>query len=209
MDEIIQLFKDSISDNVLIKSEKKGIQKLINQKGFSKREFDLIRSEVYKIAREHENRIPTQNLIDWLETATKLTLQEPSNEHELNRVFFSPGHECRSAIIQQIKNAQKTVEICVFTISDNEISDQIIKAHKKGISVKIITDDDKTMDLGSDIKAFLKAGIPIKIDGARSLMHNKFCIVDQETILTGSYNWTNSAADRNFENIGTRPNLCV
>ena len=201
MTEVVQLIKDSILDNVLIKSEKKEIQQLIINKGFSKRELDVLRSEIFKVARTYENQIPTQNLIDWLEKANKLTLINDRIENSMSRVYFSPGDECKNAILYQMKQATKSIEICVFTISDNDISQQIIVSSKKGIQVKIITDDDKINDIGSDIKEMSDTGIPIRVDGTRSLMHNKFCIVDQQTIITGSYNWTNSAADRNYENI--------
>jgi len=201
MKEVVQLIKDSITDNVLVKSERKEIQHLITEKRFSKRELDVLRSEIFKIAREFENQMPIQNLIDWIEKANKLTLIEAVTEESHSHAFFSPGNECKNAIIHHIKQAQETVEICVFTISDNDIARQVLATHKKGVHVKIITDDDKINDLGSDIREMYDAGIPVRVDGTRSLMHNKFCIIDKEVIITGSYNWTNSAADRNFENI--------
>ena len=201
MKEVVQLIKDSITDNVLVKSERKEIQHLIIEKGFNKRELDVLRSEIFKIAREYENQMPIQNLIDWIEKANKLTLIETETDSTYTHAFFSPGNNCKNAIIHHIKQAQETVEICVFTISDNEITEQIIATHKKGVSVKIITDDDKINDRGSDIRELYDAGIPVRIDGTKSLMHNKFCLVDKQIIITGSYNWTNSAANRNFENI--------
>ena len=201
MKEVVQLIKDSITDNVLVKSEKKEIQDLITEKGFSKRELDVLRSEIFKIAREYEKLMPFQNLIDWIEKANKLTLIDPITDKAHSHVFFSPGTECKNAIIHNIKQAQETVEICVFTISDNDIARQILASHKKGIHIKVITDDNKINDVGSDILEMYDAGIPVRVDGTRSLMHNKFCIIDKQIIITGSYNWTNSAADRNFENI--------
>jgi phosphatidylserine/phosphatidylglycerophosphate/cardiolipin synthase-like enzyme len=201
MNEIIQLIQDSISDNVLVTSEKKQIQYLIREKGFDKRELDILRSEIFKIARAHQNQIPVSNLIDWIEKTTKLTLAEKQNPKEYSHAFFSPGSACKNAIIHHLKHAKNTVEICVFTISDNNITHQILATHKRGIHVKIITDDDKINDLGSDIRELHNSGIPVKVDGTRSLMHNKFCIIDKQLIITGSYNWTNSAANRNFENI--------
>lgn len=201
MEEIVQLIKNSITDNVLVKSEKKEIQNLIFEKGLSKRELDVLRSEIFKIAREYDNQIPSQNLIDWIEKANKLTLIESEINQTYSKAYFSPGDECKNAITYHIKQAKETVDICVFTISDNDIAKQIISSHKKGVHIKIITDDDKINDIGSDIKELRDAGIPVKIDGTRSLMHHKFCIVDKQIIITGSYNWTNSAAQRNYENI--------
>jgi len=209
MEEVVALMKESILDNVLVKSERKELQQLITEKRFGKRELDVLRSEVFKIAREYENQMPFQNLIDWIEKANKLTLTIPEETHTMSSVYFSPGNECKNAIIHHIKQAKETVEICVFTISDNDISRQILASHKKGIRIKVITDDEKINDIGSDIREMYDAGIPVRIDGTRSLMHNKFCVVDGEIIITGSYNWTNSAADRNFENILVNNNFKV
>ena len=56
-------------------------------------------------------------------------------------------------------------------------------------------------DKGSDIRWLADEGVRIRIDQSSSHMHHKFCIVDKEILLTGSYNWTKSAADRNQENL--------
>lgn len=94
-----------------------------------------------------------------------------------------------------------TIKICVFTISDNKISEEIIRAHKRNISVKVLTDNNKSFDKGSDIKTIHNAGVPVKIDRTQSHMHHKFYIIDKESMLTGSYNWARSAAEQNQENI--------
>lgn len=57
------------------------------------------------------------------------------------------------------------------------------------------------MDTGSDIKSLSNEGIPVKVDNTPNHMHHKFMIVDREIILTGSYNWTRSAAMYNQENV--------
>ncbi|MCB0845448.1 MAG: DUF1669 domain-containing protein, partial [Bacteroidetes bacterium] len=64
-----------------------------------------------------------------------------------------------------------------------------------------LTDNDKYWDKGSDIEKFTKAGIEVKVDRTESHMHHKFAIYDRKYVLTGSYNWTRSAATSNQENI--------
>ena len=117
-----------------------------------------------------------------------------------NKASFSPGEDCLNDIIEMIQSAKEFLDVCVFTISDNRISDELIKAYNKGVSVRIISDNDKMNDLGSDIRSLVSNGIPVKIDNSPNFMHHKFMIVDELTILTGSYNWTRSAAQYNQEN---------
>ncbi|PCI97675.1 MAG: hypothetical protein COB15_07410 [Flavobacteriales bacterium] len=201
MDKIIQLLEASIIDNILTSSEKKVLKKLIIEKQFNKRERDFLRSKIFDIAKTNQELLSKENLIDWIETANKLTLS--SNKYETSETYahFSPGNSCRNTIIQKIKSAKDSVKICVFTISDDQISQEIITCHKRGVSVKLITDNDKCFDLGSDINRIEKKGIPVKIDSSPNHMHHKFCIIDKTTLITGSYNWTRSAAERNQENI--------
>jgi|SRR5579871_1344443 len=117
------------------------------------------------------------------------------------KAYFSPGHDCRNAIIKEIQEATLQLKICVFTISDDLITQAILDAHRKKVSVTIITDNDKTHDLGSDIHELFKRGIPVKMDMTSNHMHHKFMLTDNDALITGSYNWTNSAAKYNQENI--------
>ncbi len=115
--------------------------------------------------------------------------------------FFSPGTACRDAIIHQLNTADANLKICVFTISDDLITDAIIKAKKRGINILILTDNDKLYDLGSDINRLAGEGIDIKVDNTSNHMHHKFMLVDDRILVNGSYNWTRSAAKYNQENI--------
>lgn len=119
----------------------------------------------------------------------------------MKQVFFSPGNECRDAIIHQLQQSVSSLRICVFTISDDRITEEILYRHSMGISIQIITDNDKCYDLGSDIEKLCKAGIEVKVDKTPYHMHHKFAVIDNKTVLTGSYNWTRSAALYNHENI--------
>jgi phosphatidylserine/phosphatidylglycerophosphate/cardiolipin synthase-like enzyme len=118
-----------------------------------------------------------------------------------SHAFFSPGDDCLNAIIACMDAAEESVKICVFTISDNRISDAIVRAHRRGVAIKIMTDNDKLHDAGSDIQELAARGLEVRVDKTRNHMHHKFAIFDEVQVLTGSYNWTRSAALYNHENI--------
>ena len=117
------------------------------------------------------------------------------------QLAFSPGPECRKMILSEIFNSEETIDICVFTISDNQIKDAIISAHHRGIQVRIISDNFKMYDEGSDISELSSEGIEVKVDASEFHMHHKFMVVDAKRLLTGSYNWTRTAELQNSENI--------
>ncbi|MGB0583387.1 MAG: phospholipase D-like domain-containing protein, partial [Limisphaerales bacterium] len=117
------------------------------------------------------------------------------------KLFFSPGNKCLKAITGLLGLAKQRVDICVFTITDNRITDAILRAHQRGVKVRIISDNDKAHDAGSDISRLESEGLPLRTDKTPDHMHHKFALVDGNTAITGSYNWTRSAANDNFENV--------
>ncbi len=116
-------------------------------------------------------------------------------------VHFSPGDECFQAIRRQLEMCQRSADICVFTITDDRISGAIADAHRRGVRVRIITDNDKTHDEGSDIRRLAGGGIEVREDQSEFHMHHKFAVFDGKVMLTGSYNWTRGAARNNEENL--------
>jgi len=73
-------------------------------------------------------------------------------------------------------------------------------AHERGVKLRILSDNDKANDFGSDIDRLARAGVAVRIDRTPVHMHHKFGIFDGRLLLTGSYNWTRSAHDENAEN---------
>ena len=119
----------------------------------------------------------------------------------MEKIYFSPGTDCLNAIIDTLLEARNNVKICVFTISDNRIVDAIKELQYRGINIKIISDNDKRFDRGSDIEYIARRGIDVHIDLTEAHMHHKFAVIDDKITITGSYNWTRSAERYNHENI--------
>ena len=69
------------------------------------------------------------------------------------------------------------------------------------MAVRLLTDDDKSFDRGSDIERLEAAGVPVRTDRSEHHMHHKFALFDRALVITGSYNWTRSAARHNRENL--------
>ena len=154
-------------------------------------------------------------LVEWLEDVMKVLapLTPLAGAAGLSagtdEAFFAPGERCLQQIVHRFGQCRRTADVCVFTITDDRISRAILDAHRRKVSVRIITDSDKQHDAGSDVQKFREAGIPVKVDdihtapesGLNGHMHHKFAIFDGLRLLNGSYNWTRGAADTNFENV--------
>lgn len=200
MKETLEHLKTSLEDAIMTRGEKKALKSIIQDKHFTKNDLNWLRSEIFKLAKGNVSEFRNEQIVEWLEEANKLIL--PKTETGIyTKSFFSPGTSCLDTINMNIGGATQKIDICVFTISDDRIRDKIVYAINKGVTVRIITDDDKTMDKGSDIEYLLNRGAKVKMDDSPHHMHHKFALFDDEILLTGSYNWTRSASQFNQENI--------
>jgi cardiolipin hydrolase len=91
--------------------------------------------------------------------------------------------------------------VCVFTITDDRIRAAMLDARRRGVAIRVISDNDKAMDEGSDIEPLRRAGIEVRVDQTEAHMHHKFARTTTRGCSTGSYNWTRSAANYNQENL--------
>ena len=114
---------------------------------------------------------------------------------------FSPGESCRRKIRDLCRQARKSVDICVYTISDDQLSEEILACHQRGVTVRVISDNEKQHDAGSDIQWLRDKGVPLRIDSGPYHMHHKFALFDGRFLLNGSFNWTRSATTSNEENL--------
>ena len=199
--EIETWLVESLEDSHLSRGERQELaEKIAALESPADRQTVLRRA--FELARERLDNPRTAPILGWLEEVTRLlcaTRDEP--EKTSAEAYFSPGEECLDAIRRLLHQARRTADICVFTITDDRISDAIFDAHRRGVSIRIITDNEKADDLGSDIARFEAARIPLRVDRSPFHMHHKFAILDRKSLLTGSYNWTRGAARDNEENL--------
>ncbi|MEO7992171.1 MAG: phospholipase D-like domain-containing protein [Chryseolinea sp.] len=205
MDQIIEQLKQSLSDDFLSKPERKTLESTLRSQVLDKDQLSSLRSKIFELANEKVDEKNYRFVVNWIKdvsnTIGNYNPDKSAKKDTSSYAFFSPGEACRSAIVQQLNEARKQLKICVFTISDDAITEAILRAHKRGVGMMVLTDNDKALDLGSDIQQISKAGIAVKMDRTTDHMHHKFMVVDGTTVLTGSYNWTRSAARYNHENI--------
>ena len=201
-----QLLSSSLHDGKLSRSEKSVLRSLLALDAEKSHERDWIRNRAFRTALESLVDPSAKQAMDWLEDVIGLLIsaERPGADRspaDLAEVHFSPGDNCRCRIQELLREATSNVEICVFTITDDRIADSIIDAHSRGVRVRVISDNDKASDLGSDLSRLKRMGVLVACDRTPDHMHHKFAMFDSRVVVSGSYNWTRSAADRNEENI--------
>ncbi len=114
-------------------------------------------------------------------------------------VFEAEGN-LRARILSLLDEADATIYVMAFVFTDDEIADTLIDRHRAGIEVVAVVEARNTESPGSDYNQLRRAGIEILEDGNPYIMHHKVIIVDEAIVVTGSYNFSASAAERNDEN---------
>lgn len=201
--ELDALLRQFLVDGKLSKSERTALTAWVQTNVTSEQERSVARSRVFDAARAAVADPQAAQIIAFLEDVLKVVIPSQTGHPDAppSRVAFSPGDACLGLIIHDLANCRKSADICVFTITDDRLADAVLAAHHRGVKVRIITDNDKAEDLGSDIPKFLAAKIPLLVDRTPFHMHHKFAILDGARLLTGSYNWTRGAAEQNMENL--------
>jgi phosphatidylserine/phosphatidylglycerophosphate/cardiolipin synthase-like enzyme len=127
---------------------------------------------------------------------------DPRNTNDPDNLEGSiPGR-----LIEYIDDAESTIHIAAFEFDLDPVAEALIKAHKRGIEVRWITDDEYGIEADKEeghrlFPKMSSAGIKVKDDGRTGLMHNKFWIFDEETVWTGSTNITVNGSFRNNNNV--------
>lgn len=117
-------------------------------------------------------------------------------------VFFSLDDDPEAVIINAISQAKESIDIAMYYFTDREIAQAVLAAHKRGVKIRIYLDKSQVKGKYSKSRYLLKKGIKdIRISSNNYIMHNKFAIIDDKIVITGSYNWTASASERNDENL--------
>ena len=115
--------------------------------------------------------------------------------------YFSPNGGCTQAIVEQLKIAKKSVLVQAFSFTSTPIARALVNAKKRGVDVQVILDKTNRSDSYSGATFLANEGIPTYIDSIHKIAHNKVMVIDGETVITGSFNFTKAAENGNAENL--------
>ena len=114
---------------------------------------------------------------------------------------FSPGGGCTDAIVATLREARQSVRVQAYSFTSAPIAQALVEAHRRGVSTEVILDKSQVSERYSEADFTSRAGIPTFIDAQHAIAHNKIIIVDGSTVITGSFNFTKAAEERNAENL--------
>ncbi len=201
IDALDRNLRESVQDFRLDADEKVELRALGQQLDAGRVRF--LRNRAFDIVREAILQRPTDSLaaMQWLEQVIK-TLDAASDAAPVvSSAYFSPGDSCLRRLGELMRSCRSSLDICVFTIADDRLTDAILHCHARGVQVRVVSDNDKQHDSGSDIARLRDHGVKVRLDDTAAHMHHKFALFDGSLLANGSFNWTRSATRDNDENL--------
>jgi phosphatidylserine/phosphatidylglycerophosphate/cardiolipin synthase-like enzyme len=128
-------------------------------------------------------------------------VKEVGLDQEKVAVYFSPQGGCTEAIIQEIEKAQSEILVQAYSFTSAPIAKALLEAHKRGIREEVILDQSQRTQKYSSATFLANAGIPTYMDEQHAISHNKVMIIDRKIVITGSFNFTRAAEEKNAENL--------
>jgi len=117
------------------------------------------------------------------------------------QVYFSPKGGGQDAIVQTIGKAKSTILVQAYSFTSAPIAEALKKAHDRGVKVQAILDKSQRGEKYTGATYLKNSGIPVLIDAAHAIAHNKVMVLDDDVVVTGSFNFTKAAEERNAENV--------
>jgi phosphatidylserine/phosphatidylglycerophosphate/cardiolipin synthase-like enzyme len=116
-------------------------------------------------------------------------------------VFFSPNGGATEAIVREIGKARQEILVQAYSFTSKPIAKALLDAKKRGISIIAVLDKSQRMERYSAATFLVNAGILVYIDDKHAIAHDKIIIIDRCTLITGSFNFTKAAEEKNAENL--------
>ncbi len=122
-----------------------------------------------------------------------------NNTH--TQVYFSPGGGCSEAIIKEICKARREILVQAYSFTSAPIAKALLDAHDRGVMVIAILDKSQRKERYTSATFLANSAIPTYIDDTHAIAHNKVMVIDAATVITGSFNFTKAAEEKNAENL--------
>lgn len=118
-------------------------------------------------------------------------------------VYFSPDDGVADRLVELLDGARQSIYFLAYSFTSNDLGDAIRARADAGVTVAGVMDDGQVAsNTGTEFDPFRQAGLDVRLDGNENgLMHHKVIIIDGSIVVTGSYNFSASAEERNDENV--------
>lgn len=201
MDEVLT---ESFEDGSLSRGERSALRAYVEETLPREDQRGALRAKAFSMVEERlqgaVSPAQARTWLGWLEEVVRLSVLEPPRPTRME-VLDSPGERIWRRIVGLCGEARSSIDVCVFTVTHDPITRALVEAHRRGVRVRVVGDDEKSREPGSDMRLLCDAGLDVRVDVELAHMHHKVALFDERIVLTGSYNWTRAAAEANQDNV--------
>ena len=116
-------------------------------------------------------------------------------------IYFSPDDGVLNALASLLNGAEESIHFLAFSFTSNDLGAIVREKAEAGLTVAGVMDQEQiSSNQGTEYDPFKQADLDVRIDGNAGQMHHKVFIVDEKIVVVGSYNFSQSAEERNDEN---------
>ena len=116
-------------------------------------------------------------------------------------VCFTPGDDCTDAVVQEIDAAHRQVLVQAYSFTSEPIEEALVRAARRGVDVEVVLDKSQRTAQHTGAAVLADVGVPVLIDTIHGIAHNKVMVIDGGAVITGSFNFTKAAQEKNAENL--------
>lgn len=116
-------------------------------------------------------------------------------------VYFSPHGGATDAVVHELTAAKTQVLMQAYAFTSAPIAKALVEAHKRGVQILAVLDTSNETGQYSAATFLTNTGLEPRIDDAHAIAHSKVMVIDRATIITGSFNFTKAAEEKNAENL--------
>lgn len=116
-------------------------------------------------------------------------------------VCFTPNKKCQMQILEEIHKAKDSIFVQAYSFTDRDIAQALVAVAKRGVRIQVLLDKSNRNDKRSAKDIVIQNNLLLRFDSPSGIAHNKVIIIDNHTVISGSYNFSVSAYTRNTENL--------
>ena len=165
---------------------------------------NLLRMRSSKLADDYTNEFEEMFIRDQFGQGSPANTPFPSLEIEGTHleIYFSPDDGAAAHMVEHIQRAQRSIHFLAYSFTSDDIADAILERAHSGVAVSGVFEASQVeSNLGGEYQRLLDAGLDVRLDSNVYNMHHKVMTIDGQVVVTGSYNFSANAEERNDENL--------
>jgi len=165
---------------------------------------NLVRIRSSKLADDYTNEFEEMFIRDQFGLGSPANTPFPSLAIEGTHleIYFSPDDGAAAHMVERIQKAQRSIHFLAYSFTSDDIADAILERTHSGVAVSGVFEASQVAsNLGGEYQRLLDARLDVRLDSNVYNMHHKLIIIDEQVVITGSYNFSANAEERNDENL--------